>query len=500
LLRLLPRNHGGALSRFFPPQRDSSESLEGFFVELGEEVFAMMRKAKVADSIVVANVSDHVADEAFVVRKFSIFDILTDDIAKKAAEVFVTREGEEGAWVSQHSNEMREQSNGWEGVDLVFHSFECVIEPPTWAELNLAAFWSFLKGAASGGEDGIVSRVEIIDDGFRKFIDLAEWVEESKESLTLWPVADGIEARVGSEFFKEARVRIPLGAEVELHGPAFLRDPLADVIHDKGAEGIGLFWGGGIALASTVENAVGLARITGIREGVAHAVVGHTAAFFMEVVEAAPEGGEKICESGDAFSKLVEPSVEQLRAIDEEGFVGAEAWVSFSGAVWGVCGLVMIEVIDGVIGRSYRIDTEFTKEALSGEISVSEALIATGPNFFWGLGTEEGIDPEAAAEFKVGPIVERIAESIGDGFGVGFKFFARWGIARDVRLGNAICAHGPPFIVVVPEPEIGDVFPAFVIGHFIGRKMSVVINDGEILRCSMEERFCGFREKKEVVV
>lgn len=66
----------------------------------------MVWEPKVGDCVVVANVSDHVADEAFVVREFSVFDVLTDDVAEQAAEVFVTWEGEEGARVGEHPDEM----------------------------------------------------------------------------------------------------------------------------------------------------------------------------------------------------------------------------------------------------------------------------------------------------------------------------------------------------------------------------------------------------------
>ena len=52
-----------------------------------------MGKPEVALGIVVANVADHVAEKLFVVGEFSVFDVLTDDVAEQASEVFVTGEG-----------------------------------------------------------------------------------------------------------------------------------------------------------------------------------------------------------------------------------------------------------------------------------------------------------------------------------------------------------------------------------------------------------------------
>ena len=64
---------------------------------LCEKVFLVVRKAEVGDGVVVANVPDEVVQELRIVREFTIFDILSDDVAEQAAEVFVSREGEEGA-------------------------------------------------------------------------------------------------------------------------------------------------------------------------------------------------------------------------------------------------------------------------------------------------------------------------------------------------------------------------------------------------------------------
>ena len=246
----------------------------------------MMGEAEVADGVVVADVADHVADKAIVVGKLSVFDILSDDVAEESAEILVTREGEEGAGVGQHADKVRQKSDGGECIDLALHSLKGVIEPPAGAELDLATVRGFLKRAAGGREDGVVPGVEVVDDGLGKLVDFAERIEEGEKSLTLRPITDGIKSGIRSELVKETGVGITLWSEVELHGPVFFGDPLADVIHDESAEGIGLFGIGRFAFARVCEDAVGLTSVAGIGEGVAHSVIGHAASFFVEEIEA----------------------------------------------------------------------------------------------------------------------------------------------------------------------------------------------------------------------
>lgn len=246
----------------------------------------MVGEAEVGLGVVVADVGDHAGEEAFVVGEFSVFDVLADDVAEEAAEVFVAREGEERAGIGEHADEVGEEADGGEGVDLVFHALEAVVEPPTGAELDFPLVRSFLEGAASAGEDGVVAGIEVVDDGFGKLVDPVEGVEEDDEGFALWPVADGVEAGVGSELLEEAGVGVPSWSEVELHRPVVFSGPLSNVEHDEGAEGVGFGAVGGGTGEGIAENAVGFGFRAGVCEGVAHSVVGEAAAFLVEVVEA----------------------------------------------------------------------------------------------------------------------------------------------------------------------------------------------------------------------
>lgn len=69
----------------------------------------------------------------------------------------------------------------------------------------------------------------------------------------------------------------------------------------------------------------------------------------------------------------------------------------------------MVKIVAGVVGGADGIDAELAEKSLGGEVRFAEAFVAAFPDFIGGVGAEEGFDSEAAAEFEMGPIVERIA-------------------------------------------------------------------------------------------
>ena len=54
--------------------------------------------------------------------------------------------------------------------------------------------------------------------------------------------------------------------------------------------------------------------------------------------------------------------------------------------------------------------------------------------------------------------------------------------------------------MILSEPQAADVFPAFIGGDLIRRKMSVVVDDGLVRSHLMEEAFGGSAVEQEVVV
>lgn len=359
----------------------------------------------------------------------------------------------------------------------------------------------FLEGSTGSCQNGVVAGIEVVDDGFGEGILGREAVEKGEDIFALGPVADGVESGIRAELGKEAGVGVSLGAEVKLHRPVVFGSPLTEVKHEKGTERIGFGGICGIALASIGKDTVGIGLGTRMGEGVSHSVVGEATAVFVEMIKLFAQGKEELVEGLDAGVELIEPGVEDIGTVDEEGFVGAEGGINFGGGVGVlVVGLVVVERIDRVVGGADGVDAEFAEETEGGEVWGAEAFVALVPNSFGGIGVEEGVDAEAALEFEVGPIVEGVAEGEGDGFGKGLKFFAIGGVAGDVGFGDAGGSHGAPFVVVVTEPEGGDVVPPLVLGDFVGWEVGVVIDDGKVLRGVVVKGASGLGGEEKVFV
>ena len=66
--------------------------VNGTFHAFTINVWTLLSEIAVSVSVVVGNVLDHLVDELHLaLRKLSVLDVLSDEVAEDAAEVFVTR-------------------------------------------------------------------------------------------------------------------------------------------------------------------------------------------------------------------------------------------------------------------------------------------------------------------------------------------------------------------------------------------------------------------------
>ena len=121
---------------------------------------------------------------------------------------------EETARISQHADKPAEEAEIAEGVELPFHSFFLVKEPPAAAELNLARHAAVLKISKHGGEDVVIRRIEIVENGLRQPVVSVQPVKIPGQGRCLRVVADGIEAGIRAKRAQESRIIVALGAEV----------------------------------------------------------------------------------------------------------------------------------------------------------------------------------------------------------------------------------------------------------------------------------------------
>lgn len=90
------------------------------------------------------------------------------------------------------------------------------------------------------------------------------------------------------------------------------------------------------------------------------------------------------------------------------------------------------------------------------------------------------------------PMMHGVAEGVGNGFGEGLEFVSRRCVSCDAFFVDAVGTQQTPFVMIVAEPHVSDVFPAMIIGDFRRGEVIVVIDDG-LVRCDLVvETACGF--------
>tara|TARA_B100000902_G_C26592364_1_gene566464 strand:- start:204 stop:449 length:246 start_codon:yes stop_codon:yes gene_type:complete len=73
-------------------------------------ILYMMRKGEVGSGVFITDVTNEGIKEVLIVGDLSVFDVFSNKITEKPAEVFVTWIGEKRSGVSQHPDEAGEKS------------------------------------------------------------------------------------------------------------------------------------------------------------------------------------------------------------------------------------------------------------------------------------------------------------------------------------------------------------------------------------------------------
>ena len=128
----------------------------------------------------------------------------------------------------------------------------------------------------------------------------------------------------------------------------------------------------------------------------------------------------------------------------------------------------MREVVNRVVGGADHFHVHLFEDAARAKFGRSEQGVGLVPDALRAVAVQERGDTEGALELQMRPVVERIADEVRHGFGVGLEFFARAGVAGDEAFGDAEGAQAAPFVVVAFEPDGGEVGKLAVRGD-VGR-------------------------------
>lgn len=333
-------------------------------IELYVEFILVTFKSKMICSVSVTDALDKGFEKGAVIGQESALNIVAENIAEDAAEVFVAGKAHETAGIREHTDESGEEAACGKGVELGFDALFLIEEPPPAAELDFSGDGSVLEIADKCGGGVIVCWIQVVKNRARECAFAVEAVEIGGKRFDLPPIADGVESGVRTNRAESAGVGVSERAEVELFGPVFFRVETAKENHEVSGEGFLLRGRCSGAATDLVENRGGFVGLGENAGGFLQAVVGETTALGMEEIMASAEGFEKTVKGagGNAGggSEFIAPDSECGGIGGVHRLVGTEGREDVCGN-GGIRrdGGVRSEIVHGIVGGAYHLDTEF---------------------------------------------------------------------------------------------------------------------------------------------
>ena len=243
-------------------------------------------------------------------------------------------------------------------------------KPPGAAELNFAGDGTVLEISDHGGEEVVITGIQIVENHFGQRVFAIELVEVGAEGFRLRNVGDGIEAGIGAEGLQSAGVDVAKSAEVQLLGPAGLGIELAEEEHEVRSEIRVFLVGGGLAGADFIEDDGGAGFGAEIGVTVEQAVVGKTAARLMEEGVTIAEGVQKIRELADVHvgggGETFDPGIEDGGEMDVESLIGTKRGVDARGEMGCRDLRMVLEIVGGIVGGAESADAKLREDSLHG--------------------------------------------------------------------------------------------------------------------------------------
>ena len=144
------------------------------------------------------------------------------------------------------------------------------------------------------------------------------------------------------------------------------------------------------------------------------------------------------------------------------------------------------EVVGRIVGRRERRHAEAREQRPRRQ--QRQLPVRLLPDLACRRRAERQLDAEDASKLEVRPDVERVADQARHGRRPRREPLPGVGVARDEPLLDAGQAHGTPLVVVVLEPQLGEVVEDAVAGDVRGRQVVVEVDDRQALGDVVEER------------
>ena len=291
---------------------------------------------------------------------------------------------------------------------------------------------------------------------------------------------------------------------MKLLGPTLFRVPLTEQQHEVGCEA-GLFLRrGGVAGARAVEDGGGFGIRAEIGVGVLDAVVGETAAQRVEEIVALFEGVHKSLVAPDARVtggfQACHPGIESLGQVDVERLVGTKSREDPGSEPRGGDGLVRGQVVGGIVGGADGPHFELREDAVDAQLIGRQQFAGAVPDALRAGFVQQLVDAEVAFQLQVGPVVERVAQGVGNGARPGAELLLGRDVAGAIGFVDAVGAHGAPLVVVALQPDFEEVAEAAVGGHVLRRDVAVVVQNRLVFGVFVVEPARGLRGEQEIFV
>ena len=221
--------------------------------------------------------------------------------------------------------------------------------------------------------------------------------------------------------------------------------------------------------------------------------------------------GNPVCQCAAHIPDRVDGEADhlfQLRHISGEGFlvcphglIGPESGQHHGrGGRIGGQQLMGFQIVHGIIGGADHLDVGFADNAPRCHIGLRQNGVAFVVDFHGVVAVQRLCDAEVALQLQMGPMIQGVADEIGNGLGPFLEFLGGRSLTGDVIFGNAAGTHGAPLVVVTAQPDLGNGIIMLVLIDFHGVDVAVVIDDGHFLGVGVVEYFCRFGLQQKVPV
>ena len=160
--------------------------------------------------------------------------------------------------------------------------------------------------------------------------------------------------------------------------------------------------------------------------------------------------------------------------------------------------------IHRVVGGADELDVGLVDQPADRHGGLRQLFVAELIDLVGGLQAQGSVIAEIPLELQVGPMVQGIAHSAGNGIRPGAELFLGVAAASHQLLRISAGPHDAPFVVVaevaVAQPHLGDIGKLAVLIDLLGVDVAMVVDDGHLVRVIVEQCLCRFVAQEEVLV